>query len=147
LQSEDILHSVVLDAFHDLGRFEYRGPKSLDHYLHVCVLNKIRSKAEHFGARKRSGDVPLSESIAAGLRASADSEPAYIDAERYERLERALAGLGEDMREVVLLRSVENLSNQEAAAALGKTPEATSKLYNRALARLGLRMGPAQGRT
>jgi RNA polymerase sigma-70 factor (ECF subfamily) len=141
LQSEDVLHSVVADAFRDLGRFEPRGPGSLSHYLHVCVLNKIRSKAEFHAALKRSGDVPLSSSLADRLPTRGDAQLDYVDAARYERLERALAALPEDMREAVLLRTVEGLSNQEAAAALGKSEEATSKLYSRALARLGTLAG------
>lgn len=135
LQSEDILQSVVKDALGDLERFEPRGPGSLQHYLHVCVLNKIRSKASHFAARKRDGEQRVSGSVLEALHESA--APQYHDAPRYERLERGLEQLPEAMREVVLLRSVEGLSNDEAAAVLTKTPAATSKLYNRALARLG----------
>lgn len=61
----------------------------------------------------------------------------YQDAERFEKLERVIALLPAEMQEAVLLRRVEGLSNHETAQMLGKTPEATSKLYNRALARLG----------
>jgi RNA polymerase sigma-70 factor (ECF subfamily) len=136
VQSEDILHSVVEDALRDLARFEPRGKGSLQHYLHVCVLNKIRAKAAHFRAGPRAGEerVPSSELDRLPERGG---EPRYLDGERYQRLEQGLARLPEPMREVVLLRSVEGLSNDEAAGILGKTPAATSKLYNRAVARLG----------
>lgn len=136
LQSEDILQSVVKDALRDLERFEPRGPGSLQHYLHVCVLNKIRSKAAHFGAEKRAGERRVPSSVLDALP-EASGAPRYHDGARYERLELGLAQLDEPMREVVLLRSVEGLSNEEAAGILKKTPAATSKLYNRALARLG----------
>jgi len=145
LQSEDVLHSVVLDALRDLGRFEHRGPGSLSHYLHVCVLNKLRNKAEYHAALKRSGDVPLTDSLCERLATRGSEEPAYVDDERFGRLERALPGLPEEMREVVLLRSIEGLSNREAAEALGRSEDAASKLYNRALARLGALMKPAPG--
>lgn len=143
LESEDILHSVVKDALFDLRTFEPRaGATSLAHYLHVCVLNKIRAKADHFGAAKRSGDVPLTDSIADGLAGGAGaSDLGYADSERYEKLEKALARLPEEQREAILLRRVEGLSNAEAAVVLGKSPEAASKLYNRAIARLGIEMG------
>jgi len=140
LQSEDILHSVVKDALVDLRKFEPRGANSLDHYLHVCVLNKIRVKAEYYSAKKRSGEVPLRETLHGELPDSGAGEPRYLDAERYERLERALERLPEPMREVVLLRRIENLSNLEVAEVLGKNPDATSKTYNRAIARLGMLM-------
>lgn len=136
LQSEDILQSVVKDALSDLARFEPRGPGSLGHYLHVCVLNKIRAKAAHHGADKRAGEhrMPASEleALPEGV-----GEPRYLEGGRYERLESGMACLPAEMREVVLLRSVEGLGNAEAAALLGKSPAAASKLYNRALARLG----------
>lgn len=137
LESEDILQSVFRDVLSDIQRFEPRGSGSLARWLHTCVLNKIRSKAEHFGARKRAGTLPLGESQAEALAAPA-SGLGYRDGERWERLERALEHLGAQAREAVLLRSVEGLSNEEAARALGTTPAAASKLYTRALARLGI---------
>lgn len=138
LASEDILHSVFRDALADLHRFEPRHPRALDRYLHACVLNKIRSKADYFGARKRAGEVPLSDSIVERIPNPSGAEPRYSDHQRFASLERALTSLSEDMREVVLLRTVEGLSNVEAAAALGRSPEAASKLYNRALAKLAV---------
>lgn len=136
IQSEDVLQSVVKDAVQDLLQFEPRGPRSLEHYLHVCVLNKIRSKAVYFGADKRAGDRPLSDSMMASLEAK-DAEPRYRTEDVYLRLERAMRGLSDDMREVVLLRLVEEVSNKDAATLLGKSEEATSKLFHRALAKLG----------
>jgi len=137
LQSEDILQSVVKDALGDLERFEPRGPGSLEHYLHACVLNKIRTKAAFYGAEKRAGERRLPSSELDALPRPT-GEPRYLDGARYERLERCVLRLPEEMREVVLLRSVEGLGNEDAARVLGKSPAAASKLYNRALARLGL---------
>lgn len=146
LSSEDVLHSVVKDAMGDLVRFEHRGPGSLGHYLHTCVLNKIRNKAAYHAACKRAGDVRLSEQALATLPTPGDATPGgawpgYVEAERFGRLERALSRLPDQMRELVVLRLVEGATNAEAAQALGKTPEAASKAYNRALARLGTLAG------
>lgn len=141
LESEDVLQSVFRDALSDLHRFEPRDPQSLNRWLHACVLNKIRTKAGHYDAGKRRGEVPLTDSVIARVPDPNGGEPRYEDTERFERLERALARIPEDMREVVLLRRVEELSNQAAAEAMGRSPEATSKLYNRALARLAVLMG------
>ncbi len=142
LQSEDILHSVIKDAFGDLANFEHRGTGTLEHYLHVCVLNKIRSKASFYGAAKRAGERRVSTSELDEL-AGAKDEPGYHDAPTFERLERGLAALPEEQREAVLLRALERLPNERVAELLGKTPAATSKLYNRALARLGGLARPA----
>ena len=62
----------------------------------------------------------------------------YWDSTLYEKLERSIGRLPDNKREVLFLRAFENNSIQEAAAALGKTPEAASKLYNRARSRLGI---------
>ena len=140
MESEDILHSVFRDALSDLHRFQPQNPHSVNRYLHVCVLNKIRSKADYYAAQKRSGEVPLSDSIIQRIPNAVDAEPRYTEGERFERLEKALARLPDDMREVILLRRIEELPNRDAAQALGKSPEAASKLYNRALAKLAILM-------
>jgi len=138
LESEDILHSVFRDALSDVHRFRPGDAGSFNRYLHACVLNKIRSKADYHNAEKRRGEVPLSDFLVASLPNPADATPRYADSERFERLERALARLPEETREVIVLRLVEELPNQQVAEVMGKTPEAASKLYNRGLARMAV---------
>lgn len=133
LQSEDIFQSVALEAFQSLGRFEYRGEGSLERYLRTLVVNKLRDRADTFGADKRSGAVPLDPGTADSIPARA---PSYHDAERYERLERALKAMPEEQRELIVLRKLEGLSSQEAAAHLGMSDDATRKAFSRAMARL-----------
>jgi len=141
LESEDILQSVFKDVLKDLESFAPQHGAALNHFLHTCVLNKIRNKADYFGARKRSGEVPLSDSLIAALPNAPEQVPQYHDAPRYAALESALARLPDEMREIVLLRRVEGLSNREVADLLGRSPEAASKAYNRALARLASLIG------
>jgi RNA polymerase sigma-70 factor (ECF subfamily) len=136
LQSEDVLQSVALEAFKALPGFEHRGTGSLSAFLRRLVLNKIRDRADHFGAARRAGAVPLTDTVLERLGSGA--EPRYYDGERFERLERGLRALPEDMRAVLLLRKVEGLSSREAAERLGRSDAATRKLYSRALARLSL---------
>jgi RNA polymerase sigma-70 factor (ECF subfamily) len=143
LESEDILHSVFRDALSDIHRFHPAHPQALNRYLHACVLNKIRTKADYYAAQKRAGEVPLSDSIIGGIPNPAGAVPQYADSERFERLERAMARLPDEMREIILLRGIEELPNREAAEVMGKSPEAASKLYNRALARLAVWIGGA----
>ncbi len=135
LESEDLLQSVFKDTLRDIQRFEPHASGSLAHWLHVCVLNKIRGKAAYLGAEKRSGAVPLEEDVA---DARSGEGVAYLDEARWGALEPALTSLDDVSREVVILRAVEGLSNEETARHLERTPAATSKLYNRALARLSV---------
>lgn len=146
LCSEDVLQSVIKDALRDLAGFEHRGPGSLGHFLHTCVLNKIRNKADYHGALKRAGDVALDEAMLATLpMPGTGDEPGYVESERFEKIEWALGQLEEDVRELVLLRLVEGASNVEAAAIVGKTPEAATKAYCRGLAKLGALTGAGGG--
>jgi len=131
LQSEDIFQSVALEAFQSLGRFEYRGEGSLDRFLRTLVLNKLRDRADTFAADKRSGAVPLDGEVL-----SKAAGPSYRDAERYERLERALNALPAEQRELIVLRKLEGLTSRETAAQLGQSDDATRKAFSRAMARL-----------
>jgi RNA polymerase sigma-70 factor (ECF subfamily) len=56
--------------------------------------------------------------------------------ERDEALERALAQLSEDQREVIVRRTRDKESFAEIGVALGRSPEAARKLWTRALERL-----------
>lgn len=142
LESEDVLQSVVKDVLVDLERFEPRGPGSLQRWLATCVLNKIRSHAQRQAVREAVELVePEALERAMPRESRGTGELRYLAGERFARLERALDALSEEMREVVLLRAIEGRGNAETAARLGKRPDATSKLYNRALARLALAVG------
>jgi RNA polymerase sigma-70 factor (ECF subfamily) len=142
LESEDVLQSVALEAFRALPRFEHRGEGSLRRFLRALVLNKLRDRADTFNAAKRSGGVALDGEAAERL-AAPDVEPVYADPV-YDRLERALAELPDEMREVVLLRRVEERPSAEVAERMNKSDEAVRKLYSRALARLALRLGDGE---
>ena len=132
LESEDIFQSVALEAFRDLERFEYRGPGSLEAFLRTLVVNKIRDRADTFGALRRSGAVPLEEANAPAI----GDGPAYHDSERFELLERALNALSVEQREVIVLRKLEGLTSREVAERLGTSDEAARKAFSRAMARL-----------
>jgi RNA polymerase sigma-70 factor (ECF subfamily) len=140
LQSEDVLQSVALEAFRALPGFEYRGDGSLRRFLHRLVLNKIRDRADTFNAKKRKGSVPLTDELGAVLADSA-AEPTYHDSGTFERLERCLGRMSDEQRQVLLLRKVEGMSSKETAEHMGKSDDATRKLYTRALAKLTIMMG------
>lgn len=136
LESEDILQSVAVDAFRALPRIRANTRAGLKHYLHAMVVNKIRGRADHFGAEKRAGDVALSGSRADAIADPRQGEPAYHDSERFERLERALEALPDDLRRVVVLRKVDGLSSKEVADLIGKSDDSVRKTYSRAMARV-----------
>jgi RNA polymerase sigma-70 factor (ECF subfamily) len=143
LESEDVLQSVVREALTGLRDFTPDGDGALGRYLHVCVLNKIRKKAAFHGAQRRRGAVPLTDSLAERLGGRPGgggglAELRYVDDDRFLRLERELQRLPEPMRTVVELRACEGRTNAEVAQDIGKSEEAAKKLYQRAIARLGV---------
>jgi RNA polymerase sigma factor (sigma-70 family) len=144
VDSEDILQSVIREALTDIDRFVPETPHAFEHYLYVCVLNKIRAKWAHFAAERRDMRKSVELEKAAEVVAAADGGPKYANP-MFERLEVALRQLPEEMREVVLLRKTEGLSNDDVAAIIGKSPEATSKIFNRAVAKLGVMLRTKEG--
>lgn len=145
LESEDVLQSVALEAFKALPGFQHRGKGSLRYFLHRLVLNKIRDRADTFKAKKRAGSVPLTDSLLGALPHN-EGEPEYMDGDRFERLENCLNRMPEEMRQVLLLRKVEDHPSREVARLMGRSDAAVRKLYSRALARLTLLMNEDQDR-
>jgi RNA polymerase sigma-70 factor (ECF subfamily) len=78
-----------------------------------------------------------------GLTPAADA----IRRELIERFHAALAELGDDDREIMLLRHFEHLTSTEAARALGLSEPAAGMRYLRALRRLRVILGtrPSRG--
>ena len=144
LESEDVLQSVAIEAFKALPNFIPRGDGSLRAFLHTLVVNKIRDRADTYGAQKRQGGVALTDSIEARAAERDSPQPTYFNS-AYEKLERALARLPEEMRTVLTLRRVEGLSSKEVAERLGKSDMAVRKIYSRALAQVSMLVKDADG--
>jgi RNA polymerase sigma-70 factor (ECF subfamily) len=68
-----------------------------------------------------------------------------IRRELFERFQLALEELGEDDREIMLLRHFEHLTSAEAATALGLSEPAAGMRYLRALRRLRVILGTKPG--
>lgn len=134
VESEDILQSVMLEALGELPTFVPRGADSLRHFLHVLITRKIRDRADTFGAAKRAGETSLDDRLP--LAAQTETAIDYTDTQRFLSLERAMARLPDDLREVVLLRKVDGLSSAEVARRLGTTDDVVRKRTSRAMARL-----------
>jgi RNA polymerase sigma factor (sigma-70 family) len=141
----------VADLLQGIDRFEYRGDPQWRGYLRRLVENKIRAKADYFGAARR--DMRRERSIetrgrAEGARSTEPPAPSpspaeiLLRAEEIGRLEEALAKMAPAERDVIILRVFEGLGHAEIARRLGRPSEnAVHKLYGRALARLAGLLG------
>jgi RNA polymerase sigma-70 factor (ECF subfamily) len=145
----DVIQEAHIEAMSRLT--EYLADPSLPFFLWLRLLVGQRLAMlhrHHLGAQARDagrevaidhGRLPeaTSAALAARLlgRLTRPSEAA-IRAERKLRLQAALDALDPLDREILALRHFEQLSNAEAARALGLDKSAASKRYVRALGRL-----------
>lgn len=87
--------------------------------------------ADYYRQRERMSEVELSD----GLAAAVETSPAHQAAlnERKRLLEQAIQQLGDEQRDVILLRFMEGIDIQGVAKAINKTPGAVKALQYRAL--------------
>jgi len=126
--AEDLTAKVFLKAFNHIKNYENRG---LPFYvwLHRIAHNLL---ANWHRDRSRRKVIPLGE---LPISSREDVDP-LISLEKEERLRKVMAAvrsLPPDKQEVIYLKFVERLSNQEIALIMGKTENAIKALYHRAL--------------
>jgi RNA polymerase sigma-70 factor (ECF subfamily) len=149
VDASDIVQDVLIEANQRLTEYLKKPDMPFHLWLrHLAQDRIIDSHRRHRLAQRRSVDreQPIARPAWAE-ESSASLVAQLIDTERTptseaiahelrRRLEVAVDQLGEDDREVVLMRHTEGLSNQEVAHALGLTEAAASMRYLRALRRL-----------
>ena len=112
--AEDIAQEVFVSAYRALGRFQ--GRALFTTWLYGIMLNSVRS----YWRRRRKVKVLSVQSGGAG-DAGEDDDPA---------VQAAIAGLDEDLKEIIVLRDIQGLTYEELADALA-LPDGTvkSRLY------------------
>jgi RNA polymerase sigma-70 factor (ECF subfamily) len=130
--ARDVLQETLLSAFRNLQGF--RGDARLSTWL-FQIARSFCTKSRRLAAGEPAGHEPLESASAT----PADALPA--DAQAHAReisaiLQSAIASLGEAQREVLVLRDVEGLSAEEAAAVVGIEVGALKSRLHRARAEL-----------
>lgn len=155
LDASDLAQDVLLEASRRLE--DYLRDPSMPFHLwlrHIAKDHVIDAHRRHHRAQRRTVDREQATGIG-----SSDSAPqvarfidreltpatAAIRREMQNQFQAALAQLGHDDREVILMRHFEALSNQDVAALLGLTEAAASMRYLRALRRLRSLLAPIGG--
>ena len=156
IDASDIVQDVLIEA--NLRLKEYLKAPNMPFHLwlrHLAQDRIIDTHRRHRLAQRRSIDreQPLTrpgwaddDSAAALVAQLVDTErtPASeaIQQELARKLNAAIGELGDDDRDLLLMRHHEQLTNGEVAAALGLTEAAASMRYLRALRRLRLVLVP-----
>jgi RNA polymerase sigma-70 factor (ECF subfamily) len=132
--AEEVLQDTFLAALEHARSF--RGESSVRTWLMTIARNAAARRR-----RRRAGEpadtVPLHElGEAAGWGDEPGPEAALEEAERRAAFQRALAALSEEDRAVIVLRDLEGLPGDDAAAVLGLTLPAMKTRLHRARLRL-----------
>jgi len=138
--ADDVAQEAFLRAWRSLDRFDLGRPFG----PWVCriaanlAVNHVRSP--------RAREDPLPEGPGETATTAGDPLHSLLDRESQEVLDRALDELSADQRAVFVLRTVEEMSYQEIAEALGVQPGTVMSRLFRARERLARALEPYLGR-
>lgn len=139
----DVVQSVFAECIEHVDAFAPRGDGSFRAWLRQVALHKLISKRRYHGAAARDPTRERPAAAGSQLLPFADSlhqlptpSQAAIGREEAELLERSLAELPEEQRQVVTMARLFSMPHAEIAAVLGKSEPACRMLLKRGLARL-----------
>jgi len=141
----DLVQETFLEAQRAFGQFHGGTEAELLHWLRTILHNNLANFRRRYWATEMRAvtrevaleDVgPLGDSAAALAADLPTPSRAAMAKEEAQKLQRALERLPESHRRVVLLRNRDHRSFEEIGAALGRSAEATRKLWVRAIAQL-----------
>jgi RNA polymerase sigma-70 factor (ECF subfamily) len=146
-EARDLTQETFLHAFRSIGSF--RGDADLRTWLYRIAVNQARNRLRWWRRRRRNEIVSLDEpdplnGISLGSRLIDETcetpEACLMRQERERHLLRALATLGRDTREVVVLRDIEGFSYEEVAETLNMSIGTVKSRLSRARAELRRRL-------
>jgi RNA polymerase sigma-70 factor (ECF subfamily) len=145
----DLVQDVCVAAFGALERFEDRGPGSFGHWLDRILANKAGDQVKRYvHASKRSvrreDSGVLDQSATAPARTDPGPSSHAARVEERTALRAAIEGLTGDDRLVLVLVHERAMGFAEAGYVMGRSAEATRKLYGRVVLRLAERMRGAE---
>ncbi|MBU0639233.1 MAG: sigma-70 family RNA polymerase sigma factor [Planctomycetes bacterium] len=153
LESQDVMQQVYLDALSNIDQFVDQGHDSFFRWLRkiavhrICDVDRQVFKTIKRGGEVRAGDLGGDASMIQlldRLAGSVTSPSGAVDlGDRIGLLRQALDQLGEDQREVIHLRYLNQLSVAETAAKMDRSERAIRSLCVRALIRLRELLGHA----
>jgi RNA polymerase sigma-70 factor (ECF subfamily) len=138
-EAEEAAQEGFIKAYRALGRFRRGAP--FRPWLLQIVSNEARNRRRAAGRRAALALRAAEESSSGGAAPSPEGS-LLAEAER-ERLLAAVNGLREEERLVIAYRYFLELSEEEAAAALGVRPGTIKSRTSRALTRLREELGEA----
>jgi RNA polymerase sigma factor (sigma-70 family) len=139
VQGQDILQVVFFKAFRGLPGFRFQS--TLLTWIYRIARNECRDHLK----RRRAPAVPLENIVGSRYEADRAARPGPAPAAA-EAVRSAVLALPFKMREVVVLKYQQDLSYDEMSRVLRCPPGTVASRLNRALAELGARLQPEEGR-
>jgi RNA polymerase sigma-70 factor (ECF subfamily) len=147
LDSVDVVQDALILALGGLKDFTYRNEGDFLRWLSRIAENRLHDILDRFHAEKRDvrREIPFKREENSTERGSSGvaspietTTPSVLlsKGEQLDRLEKAIDSLKPEYREVILLSRIEELSNKEIAARVGKSEGAVKMLLSRALVAL-----------
>src|SRR5262245_32188049 len=142
--ASDLVQQTFLEAQRDFAAFHGASEDELLAWLRRLLVHNLADFTRRYrGTRKRGAEREVtlegdSSAVAPGDALAADTPSPSgraVAREQDEGLERALAQLPEDYRQVILLRYQEERSFEEIGEMMGRSPNAARKLWLRAVQR------------
>ena len=137
IDPDEIVQATFAQAWAEIQRFDYEGEGSFRRWLHRLAKNLYLNELRSDGARPERGAAPH------GLEGAVDERESERQRGQLDRLamDLALADLEEEDREILLMRSDEDLKVSEIAAILECSHETAQRRLSQAMKRLHLRLG------
>lgn len=124
--AEDVLQDTLINVANHIGEFE--GRSSLLSWVFALTRSACARKRRGLKNQPPASDLGMAETPDGGPT----PETRVADQELASALSRALNGLSDEHREVILLRDIEGLSAPEAASSLGVSVDALKSRLHRA---------------
>jgi RNA polymerase sigma-70 factor (ECF subfamily) len=140
----DIVQETQMEAFRKLPDYLQRQPMPFRLWLRCTAHDRLlMAQRRHLGSKRRfvQREYPLPEGSSLGLAEqfmASGSTPSQQLSRRelVQEVRRVMGQLTEPDREILIMRNLELLSNQEVAQVLAIEPATASQRYGRALLRL-----------
>jgi len=144
ISAADVVQEAYVVAFQRLGDFEDRGEGSFGRWLGRIVDLKAKEMVRRHTTAKRAAAAEVTHDArqATDHHAGPHHTPSQIAiaAELREAARQAVCELSDDHRTVIRLLQEEHVTVEQAAVRMGRSRQATRKLYGRALAQLARRL-------
>jgi RNA polymerase sigma-70 factor (ECF subfamily) len=129
--AEDFTSETFLRALRRIGTITYQG-RDIGAWFITIARNIV---LDHLKSARHRLEMTTADTIE-GKEHAQSTESAVLDILQSERLMQAVAQLGDEQRECVMLRFVQGLSVSETAQVMGKNDGAIKALQHRAVRKL-----------